>query len=157
MRFIKKEDGQGMIEYALLLVLIAVVVIGILSVLGPRVRSTFGKIITAFGGAGGFEYAIISGPSIRAVAGFNSCSIRIDQLSVKVSDLGEPVDNGTVTVHIAWPGGGDSRELQITQNGVANFSGQEVGSLGSNCSSVAGANATVKIVNDGSTTTTTIH
>jgi hypothetical protein len=91
------------------------------------------------------------------VAGFNSCSIRIEQLSVKVSDLGEPVNDGTVTVHVSWPGGGDSKELQITQNGIANFTGQEVANLGSNCSTVMGTTATVKIVNDGSTTTTTIH
>ena len=35
--FFAKEDGQGLVEYALILVLIAIVVIGILTVLGGKV------------------------------------------------------------------------------------------------------------------------
>ncbi len=39
-----REDGQGLVEYALILVLIAIVVIGILSVLGTRVSTVFSQI-----------------------------------------------------------------------------------------------------------------
>ncbi|HMT19937.1 MAG TPA: Flp family type IVb pilin, partial [Promineifilum sp.] len=35
MRFWRGEDGQGLVEYALVLVLVAVVVIAILALLGP--------------------------------------------------------------------------------------------------------------------------
>jgi hypothetical protein len=35
------ERGQGLTEYALILVLIAIVVIGILTVLGPTVKGVF--------------------------------------------------------------------------------------------------------------------
>jgi pilus assembly protein Flp/PilA len=42
--FFAKEDGQGLVEYALILVLIAIVVIGILSVLGNKVSSVFSTI-----------------------------------------------------------------------------------------------------------------
>lgn len=54
-RFFEKMgvDGQAMIEYALILVLIAVVVIGILTTLGGNVDSTFNTINNAFSGAGG--------------------------------------------------------------------------------------------------------
>jgi len=45
-------DGQAMIEYALILVLIAVVVIGILTTLGTDVNNTFTTISNAFTGAG---------------------------------------------------------------------------------------------------------
>lgn len=34
--FFTKEEGQGLVEYALILVLIAIVVIGILTVLGGK-------------------------------------------------------------------------------------------------------------------------
>jgi pilus assembly protein Flp/PilA len=42
-----KKRGQGLVEYALILVLIAIVVIVILSFLGQQVNSTFSKIGSA--------------------------------------------------------------------------------------------------------------
>ena len=39
-----KKKGQGLVEYALILVLIAIVVIVILTFLGNQVSSTFSKI-----------------------------------------------------------------------------------------------------------------
>jgi pilus assembly protein Flp/PilA len=42
--FFAKEEGQGLVEYALILVLIAIVVIGILSLLGGRVSRVFSTI-----------------------------------------------------------------------------------------------------------------
>jgi pilus assembly protein Flp/PilA len=41
--FFAKEEGQGLVEYALILVLIAIVVIGILSVLGRQVSGVFSQ------------------------------------------------------------------------------------------------------------------
>nr|PZM91734.1 MAG: Flp family type IVb pilin [Thermocrispum agreste] len=42
--FFAKEEGQGLVEYALILVLIAIVVIGILTLLGNRVSAVFSEI-----------------------------------------------------------------------------------------------------------------
>ena len=42
--FFAKEEGQGLVEYALILVLIAIVVIGILTLLGNRVSTVFSQI-----------------------------------------------------------------------------------------------------------------
>lgn len=42
--FFAKEEGQGLVEYALILVLIAIVVIGILTLLGKKVSQVFSKI-----------------------------------------------------------------------------------------------------------------
>jgi pilus assembly protein Flp/PilA len=41
----KREDGQAMVEYALLLFLISVVSIAMLTVLGTRVSSLFNEIV----------------------------------------------------------------------------------------------------------------
>jgi pilus assembly protein Flp/PilA len=38
MRFRRGEEGQGLVEYALVLVLVAVVVIAILALLGPFIN-----------------------------------------------------------------------------------------------------------------------
>jgi len=52
MLFAPKEKGQGLVEYALILVLIAVVVIAILVVLGPIIGNVFSDISNNMGGAG---------------------------------------------------------------------------------------------------------
>ena len=44
MSFLPREEGQGLVEYALILVLVAVVVIAILTLLGPQVANVFSKI-----------------------------------------------------------------------------------------------------------------
>ncbi|MBK9712797.1 MAG: Flp family type IVb pilin [Kouleothrix sp.] len=45
--FFAKEDGQGLVEYALILVLIAIVVIGILTLLGGKVSTVFSSVNSA--------------------------------------------------------------------------------------------------------------
>ncbi len=42
--FFAREEGQGLVEYALILVLIAIVVIGILTVLGQKVSTVFSNV-----------------------------------------------------------------------------------------------------------------
>jgi pilus assembly protein Flp/PilA len=48
-RLMRSERGQGMVEYALILVLIAVVVIAVLIVLGNQVQNVFCNISGAMG------------------------------------------------------------------------------------------------------------
>jgi pilus assembly protein Flp/PilA len=45
MLFLENERGQGLVEYALILVLVAVVVIAILSLLGPAIGNVFSTIV----------------------------------------------------------------------------------------------------------------
>ncbi|MEN8172685.1 MAG: Flp family type IVb pilin [Chloroflexota bacterium] len=47
MLFAPKEKGQGLVEYALILVLVAIVVIVILSLLGPAIGDVFSEIMDA--------------------------------------------------------------------------------------------------------------
>lgn len=42
---ISNEKGQGMVEYALIIGLVAIVVIAVLVLLGPAISGTFQKII----------------------------------------------------------------------------------------------------------------
>ncbi len=44
MLFLSKEKGQGLVEYALILVLVAIVVIAALTILGPLVGKVFSTI-----------------------------------------------------------------------------------------------------------------
>ena len=44
MLFAAKEKGQGLVEYAIILALIAIVVIAVMTTLGQRVNNTFNSI-----------------------------------------------------------------------------------------------------------------
>jgi pilus assembly protein Flp/PilA len=45
MIFLPEERGQGLVEYALILVLVAIVVIAILLLVGPIVGNVFSNIV----------------------------------------------------------------------------------------------------------------
>ena len=45
MLFLPREEGQGLVEYALILVLVAVVVIAILTLLGPIIGNVFSDVV----------------------------------------------------------------------------------------------------------------
>lgn len=47
MMYQPREEGQGLVEYALILVLVAIVVIVILALLGPVIGNVFSSIVNA--------------------------------------------------------------------------------------------------------------
>ena len=47
MLFLHREEGQGLVEYALILVLVAIVVIAILTILGPQIGNVFSQVTNA--------------------------------------------------------------------------------------------------------------
>ncbi len=51
MKSFLREKGQGLVEYALLIVLIAMVVLGILTLLGPQISNAYGRVIAALSGS----------------------------------------------------------------------------------------------------------
>ena len=48
MNFLIREEGQGLVEYALILVLIAVVVVMAVFLFGEQVSRMFSQIVSAF-------------------------------------------------------------------------------------------------------------
>jgi pilus assembly protein Flp/PilA len=47
MLFLPREEGQGLVEYALILVLVAIVVIVVLGLLGDQVSAVFTRVTEA--------------------------------------------------------------------------------------------------------------
>jgi pilus assembly protein Flp/PilA len=47
MLFLPREEGQGLVEYALILVLVAIIVIVVLGLLGGQVSNVFSNIANA--------------------------------------------------------------------------------------------------------------
>lgn len=50
MLFLRNEDGQGLLEYALVLVLVAVAIVAILTLLGPQIGNLYSRITTSVPG-----------------------------------------------------------------------------------------------------------
>lgn len=44
MLFSPKEKGQGLVEYAIILALVAIIVIAVMRILGPKIGNTFSTI-----------------------------------------------------------------------------------------------------------------
>lgn len=47
MLFRPREKGQGLVEYALILILVAVAVLVVLAVLGPVIGNTFSNVVAS--------------------------------------------------------------------------------------------------------------
>ena len=52
MLYLPREEGQGLVEYALILVLIAIIVIAVLTLMGPAIGEIFSTIMTRLATAG---------------------------------------------------------------------------------------------------------
>ena len=48
--YLPREKGQGLVEYALMLVLVAIVVIAILAILGPQIANIFSRVTNGLAG-----------------------------------------------------------------------------------------------------------
>ncbi len=48
--YLQHEEGQGLVEYALILVLVAIVVIAILLILGPTIGNIFSTVTSGLTG-----------------------------------------------------------------------------------------------------------
>ncbi len=47
MLYLPNEEGQGLVEYALILVLVSIIVIVILTLLGPQIGNVFSQVVNA--------------------------------------------------------------------------------------------------------------
>jgi pilus assembly protein Flp/PilA len=136
MTFIKREEGQGLVEYALLLVLIAVVVIGALFLLGDQLRSVYGRIIGALGGGGLYTYQIQGQSHIKKANSGSGCTLTAQNMSVKVEDAGVPVDGLPVTVEVTVsPFGSHPFTASTNPGGIASWNTQSY-FIGVACTSI---------------------
>jgi pilus assembly protein Flp/PilA len=105
----RREKGQGLVEYALILVLVAIVVIAILLLLGPTTGNVFSNVVAFFGstnggGGGANQIAWQADPQVtKTSGGLGNCSYAASSISLKVTQGGSPVSgvslSGTVVIH----------------------------------------------------------
>jgi pilus assembly protein Flp/PilA len=153
----REKKGQGLVEYALILVLVAIVVIAILLILGPQVGSVFSNVVANFNrlGIGGGYTITLNGSFTVNKTGGAGCSYNLTSGSVLVKQGGQPAQGVTVGGTVTVLNGGGAPVFSFPISGTSNASGQASlsGSGGGGCS---GASATVNI-NGGPSTTATVN
>jgi pilus assembly protein Flp/PilA len=103
----EREEGQGLVEYALLLVLVAVVIIGILTILGSSVMVVYARVIGGLNGqvvtGQGIE-AIVTGYESNITQGGTGCSGSVSNISFIGLNDGAILESGTVQIQILVDG-----------------------------------------------------
>lgn len=119
-----REKGQGLVEYALILVLVSITVIVILSFLGDSVGRVFQTVDAALNGQAitgtGTEY-IVGSFSASTSGGPAICTVTVASVSVTRFENGEPAAAGqSVSISASATGGGAvSGSGTTNSNGVA--------------------------------------
>jgi pilus assembly protein Flp/PilA len=66
---LSREEGQGLVEYALILVLVAIVVIAILLVLGPQISDVYCRVANALQPGSCGALSVVSATSVETSPG----------------------------------------------------------------------------------------
>jgi pilus assembly protein Flp/PilA len=153
-KFPRREEGQGLVEYALILVLVAVVVIAVLLVLGPAVRDVFNKIVFRLyvGNGSDFTISFNGAPEgAKNPAGSSTCNYTVS-VPVKALKGSIPVDGLPLTGVVYVTNSAGYHLTTINISGTTDGSGQAnlVGSVsGASCN---GAGGTINVTGGGSIT-----
>jgi len=116
------EKGQGLVEYALILVLIAVVVIAILTLTGSQLNMIFNRIVLELqypGKFGGPPAEISLGASASANCFAGSCSAVSASASISF------VNGGPGTAYVRFTNKGDG--TSVTRSGSGLISSGNIG------------------------------
>ncbi|MDM8527549.1 hypothetical protein QUF58_04985 [Anaerolineales bacterium HSG24] len=125
-----RQEGQGLVEYALLLVMVSVVVIGVLLILGPKVRDVFDVVVWRLGYREPFtgDVAVTGTISVtaKATGGLGTCDSASDvqaTATFTVQGADGPVRGVVTFQHI----GGKAKDLA----GVSPLTASDLGGSGS--------------------------
>ena len=92
--FLKHEKGQGLVEYALILVLVAIVVIAVLLILGPIIGNVFSEVNSSLSTVSTGSGSVLSTPTNVSctpghapAASHSACTSLMTQNHCRHSDL----------------------------------------------------------------------
>jgi pilus assembly protein Flp/PilA len=154
-KLIRSEKGQGLVEYALILVLVAIVVLAVLLLMGPVVGNAFSNIVAnlqRFSGGGNYTVALNGTPSVTKISSGFGCTYS-PSVPVRVTQGSNPASGASVSASITILNGGGNSIGSFSAGGTTDGSGLATLSGSSGDFGCSGASATVS-VNGGSTTVT---
>lgn len=139
----KREEGQGLVEYALVLVLVAIVVIVILTQIGSLIVFAFANIIGTFTGQqltnSGNEGIVVSGNTAKE-NGNGLCILDASDVSVVLVQNGAIVTDATKKVTFDFGGSKPPEDVTISSSGVGTVG---LGVLQAQCVTNSTVNLTV--------------
>ena len=143
-KFPPREDGQGLVEYALILVLVAIVVIAVLLLLGPQVGRVFSQVnaVLQLGSNAGNQVVSIDSFSVNGAMSMGDCVVSLTNLEVSVTQTGQPVSGAPVQVTVTLRGGASNSFSGTTNSsGTYQWTSGGIGSDSSGCGGTATASA----------------
>jgi pilus assembly protein Flp/PilA len=142
MKIPKREEGQGLVEYALILVLVAVIIIAILTILGSSVMVVYARVIGGLNGqvvTGQGTEAVVTGFQSNITQGTGGCGGTVSNISFIGLQDGSILRSGTVSIRILVDGA-----VVHTLSGSTNDSG--TGTLAGPYSISGAAGCNVRVV-----------
>lgn len=132
----KQEEGQGLVEYALVLVLIALAVIVILTVLGSSVFVAYARVTGGLSGQSitnsGREYIIVEmDATVTSPDGGATCILTVNNAKFVALEDGELLSEGSATFEYTINGVTYSQSTSL--NGNVNETGGLVNGQSFNC------------------------
>ena len=137
------EEGQGLVEYALILVLVAVVVIAILTILGPQITVVFARVMGGLSGQSvtmsGNEVIVVGADIQMTNVGAGVCNLSVSGSALVGLQDGQIVTNQAITAQAVVNGIPTSATLSGTANGsgIADLSGTPATANGVDCGTVS--------------------
>ena len=121
----KREEGQGLVEYALVLVLVAIVVIAILTMLGSSIVLVYAQVIGGFTGqtlSGSEKEGIVISGGGGVDTGGGTCELINSDVSVVLTQDGSIVTDTIASILFSFGGGTASGTVTIGSSGVGELS-----------------------------------
>jgi len=125
MRKNNNEDGQGLVEYALVLVLVAVIVMAVLSMLGGRVALVYAQVMAGFNGDSLDDGAIMLSGAMNVTETSGVCNGTLENIKFVVLDAdGNTVTDQSVSATVYVNGDiGNTFTGTADKNGIATAAG----------------------------------
>jgi len=138
MKIPKKEEGQGLVEYALLLVLVAVIIIAILTVLGSQVMIVFAKVTAGLNGqvvTGEGKEAVVTSFDLNVSEGL-PCTATITDITFVGLDDGAILADGSVNIYFTMGDQTKHTTGSTGSNGMGTSNGTISFTSGKGCGNV---------------------
>ena len=152
-KLIRSEKGQGLVEYALILVLVAIVVLAVLLLLGPVVGNTFSNIVAnlqRFSGGASYTVTLNGTPSVSRQNTGLGCNYVVT-VPVRATQGSNPAGGASVSASITVLNGGTNLIGSFSVGGTTDAGGSASLTGTGGLYGCSGDSATVS-VNAGSTT-----